>query len=461
MFQNKGFVGLYGAVVSKKSFVAVILTLVLVVIYNLNGRDSDSVDAVPATLLPVSLLTDRDTRLNEFQTLFQPQPKLLQAAVVFGAVQKKDGDLISSYPLGGALLATPFYAVAQFFGVLDYHDWMSYRLTAKLTASIMVAVSAAVLFLVLIQLMPLPGALWLSLAYGLGTGAFSIASQAMWQHAPGMLCLSLVLLGILNLDRRAIGGTWVAFATGLALALAVICRNLNIFAAIAFTLYMLVYQRRLLLPYLLPLACFAAWLLHYNYTHFSNFTGGYDAILNSQWHRSRNLLETGMFNHPLGQGLLDTWLSPSKGVLIYTPFIAFAFAPLVLKVTQHRRLMIICYIWLVLAAIVIAKNTLWWGGTSFGPRYFLELLIVMIFLIGLIYQKLPVTGRYTLNGLIMISMMIHTLGVFYAPCGWADKPTWADFHPDRYRDWSDTEIERCLARGLQEGPLPPIFFVEN
>ena len=56
----------------------------------------------------------------------------------------------------------------------------------------MVAASAGLLYLCL-----LPGAgsrngaLLLTVAYGLGTAAWSTASQGMWQHGPGMLCLAI------------------------------------------------------------------------------------------------------------------------------------------------------------------------------------------------------------------------------------------------------------------------------
>ena len=449
---------------------AAILSLALFAIYNVNLRASSSVDTLPATLLPVSILKYGDLNLNEFGHLFHPQPDLWRAGFVFGAIQKKDGDIISSYPVGAALIATPIYAAARVTGILQPTKWETYRLTGKLAASILVALSAGILYLSLINVTGTGAALWLAAAYGLGTGAFSTASQGMWQHGPGMFCLSLALLAISRIDRDARHAQLLAFAGGLSLALAVLCRNLNLFPTLAFTAYMLLYQRRLLLSYLAPLACFALWLLQYNYFTYGHLSGGYQAILGSDWHKSRHLTETGLFHHPLLSGLMDTWLSPSKGILIYSPFLIFAFAlpftrqdstgQAITKQAKHRRLSLFLYLWIAATSLILAKDILWWGGTSFGPRYFLEMSVAMVFLIGLAYPQLPKILKYCLNSLIILSILIHTLGTFYAPCGWAETPSLADFHPQRYWDWSDTEIERCSIRGIKEGPIPPEFSID-
>ena len=74
-------------------------------IYNLNLRSIDSVDTLPNTLLPVSILKYGDLDLNEFENLFEPQPDVWQAAFGFGALQRNGREIISSYPPGAAILA--------------------------------------------------------------------------------------------------------------------------------------------------------------------------------------------------------------------------------------------------------------------------------------------------------------------------------------------------------------------
>jgi hypothetical protein len=68
-------------------------------------------------------------------------------------------------------------------------------------------------------------ALGVALAYGLGTSAWSIASQALWQHGPAQFWLALAML---LLARNA-----SAFGVGGALGMMVLCRPPDFFLALA------------------------------------------------------------------------------------------------------------------------------------------------------------------------------------------------------------------------------------
>ena len=56
---------------------------------------------------------------------------------------------------------------------------------------------------------------------------------------------------------------------------------------------------------------------------------------------------------------------------------------------------------------------------------------------------------------VVLGISIQGLGAFFAPCGWATEPVWADRYPERHWDFSDPEIVRCFVRGIAQGPLPP------
>jgi len=436
----------------KDVIISAIITSIFFVIYNLNFRAANAVDTIPSTLLPISILENHDLNLNEFETLFAPDPRMWKIGFGFGVLQKSNENVVSSYPVGGSIVATPLFALARAVGVLDPANWQSYRLTGKLAASAMVAASAGLLYLcLLLGAGSRNGALLLTVAYGLGTAAWSTASQGMWQHGPGMLCLAIAVLAMILLDLKP--QRRLALIAGCALGMAVLCRDLNIIPAIAFTLYMLRHQRPLLAYYAAPLVLFAVWLLRYNYNTFGNFAGGFEAILNSDWHKSRQLSTANMFTLPLMEGLRNTWLSPSKGLLIYSPFLAFGIIGMAIWPKERLRLKPYLCIWIILMSVALSKNVLWWGGTAFGPRYFTEVSIALVMLIGSIYRVMPKALVYLLSVSIMLSVAIQALGAFYAPCGWAESPKFADFDPERHWDWSDPEILRCARKGWLEGPL--------
>ena len=95
------------------------LSALAFVIYNVNFRDILIGDPVPTTLLPASLLREANLDLDEFRVLTEEEPYVKMIMDFFGAVQTRDGHLVSSYPVGAAILATPVYAVFLLFDSLE------------------------------------------------------------------------------------------------------------------------------------------------------------------------------------------------------------------------------------------------------------------------------------------------------------------------------------------------------
>lgn len=433
---------------------ALALSLLLFVLYNANFRHGSMTDAISTTALPVSILNEGDFDLDELREVMSTNTRAFELAFhAFGGIQERDGHFVSSYPLGAAVLAVPFYAIAQHAGYL--REWHHYRVTAKIAASTMVALSALFVFLALRKQLPTGVAWLLALLFGLGTSSWSVSSQELWQHGPGNLCLAAAMCALVYLEQRP--SQWLAFCAGLCLGLAVYCRLLNVIPAAALTLFMLVHQRQYLMAYLAPLALMAVLIATYNLRTFGNLSGGYDAIYQSKVHAWRQLSSATGYTNPLLQGLADVLVSPSRGLLIYSPFLipAFVVMPALLfrPDTPLQRYLVL---WVVLMCILLAKNTLWWGGATFGPRYFSETCIALTLLTAAAWRYLrasrAMTTLFVLSGALSIG--IHGIGAFFAPCGWESQPTWSDLDPARFWDWNDMEIARCAKAGLQQGFKP-------
>jgi hypothetical protein len=76
-------------------------------VYNANRRELGLADTLPATLLAVSLASEGDLDLDEFDAwLAGPEAKRIGVHWT-SAVTRVDGHLRSSYPVGGAILAAP------------------------------------------------------------------------------------------------------------------------------------------------------------------------------------------------------------------------------------------------------------------------------------------------------------------------------------------------------------------
>src|SRR5205823_5605015 len=101
------------------------------------------------------------------------------------------GHYRSAYSPGPAAIALPVYAGPVLAGV-PVDPWAP-RLE-KLAAVLIVALSVLCVFWALVDLVEWRWALGIATIYAFGTSSFSVSSQALWQHGPSQLFLSLLLL---------------------------------------------------------------------------------------------------------------------------------------------------------------------------------------------------------------------------------------------------------------------------
>ncbi len=117
------------------------------------------------------------------------------------------------------LAGLPVYAVLDLFVDIE-HDRFWWWHGAALTASLLTVVAAVFVFLAargFVQ--PVPAVLS-ALAFGLGSCAWPVSSQALWQHPASTFLLSLGAWLLLRSERRPLAAAWC----GAALGMAVLCR---------------------------------------------------------------------------------------------------------------------------------------------------------------------------------------------------------------------------------------------
>jgi len=433
---------------SRHSWLVIVAGLFLV--YNANFREIGGTDTIPATLLPAAIVAHQTLTLDMFQPLVASDRHLRSYIEYGGATQTIDGRTFSSYPIGGSILAAPVYAIPSWLGWLE--DWRDYRVAAKIASSLMVALSGGFVFLLLRRRVAVAPALVLTLAYALGTSAWSTASQGPWQHGPGLFTLSLGLLFLQKLEDESRAG--YAAIAGAALAMAVVSRPLNLLPALLLALFVGVRHRSRWLAFGAPFAGIGAALVAYNVGVFGRLTGGYEAVYESVPLRSLGLTPDTAFSLPLLEGFANTLISPSKGLLIFSPF-ALAGLLGVVAAWRAREFALGRYlvVWLLVVLVVLAKNQLWWGGATYGPRYFTELMIPTILIIGAIWPW--ISARRWLAGAfgtaVAVSIGIQSIGAFYFPCGWDTLPRSVHAAPERLWDWRDPEILRCIQQGQRRG----------
>jgi hypothetical protein len=157
--------------------------------------------------------------------------------------------------------------------------------------------------------------------------------------------------------------------------------------------------------------------------------------------------------------LAGVFLSPGRGMLIFTPVVLFALCAFLPSAAPARRehlpLVTAAVIFVALDSVTIARWAIWWGGYSWGPRLLTELAppLVILMAIGVAAISRP-WPRRVFAALAVYSVLIQALGAFFYPHGhWDAGPPSVDrANTARLWDWRDNPILRTARGGFYWEP---------
>ena len=432
------------------------LLLLLFVIYNLNLRTIGWDDSYPTRFLPFSILLDHSLYLDRW---IEPRlaGRLGPHGLYFAA--RSHGHWMSSYPIIMPVLVTPLYVPPAWWlsrqSPSIYSYWLNFIVVAKtmekLVASLIAAMSGAMLFLAFRKIASANASLALALIYGLTSDTWAISSQALWRHGLTELSFAFLLWAVFRVSdsRRA------PFWAGLALAVAAANKPLDAILIVPFLVFFGRRSPRSLLMFLTPLVVLGSLVLSYNLYFFARLLGGYPAPTFSGEGGAQSRFFT-----RLSVGLAGSLVSPSRGLLIYTPWTAFAFWGAA-KVWKEKspgwgRPLILA---LTAIFVVQAGGGDWFGGWCFGPRYLTDLLPFLAWFLVPLWAGIwarPIL-RAAFVATVAIALWVQVVGAFYYPSGnWDESPINVDLRPQRLWDWSDNQI----LRSWNAGPAAPTLLDE-
>lgn len=358
----------------------------------LNRDVAISGDVVPATYLPLAVVAHGALDLNGFPFLYENG--LVHSMTNYG------GRVFSSYPLGAPLAALPFYVPA---GVGRGVPGGFVLELGKAAAAALAAASAAVFYLLLSRMTSARVSGLATGAYALGTSTLSSSAQMLWQHAPAQLFIVLGMWVLFRADadpRRA----WLA---GIPFGLAVACRPTNVLVFAVFGVYAVWRHGPGALAYMLGIVPPILLTLGYNFAYYGvwNATiGGYN----------RGMMEG--FVTPFLEGLAGLTVSPGRGLLVYSPVLAFSLAGFVLAWRRRAPLAIAAGLAAGAVLGLHAKWDGWWGGVCFGPRLLSDALPLLSLLLVPALEWIERGGgprailRIWFGVLLGISVWIHAMG---------------------------------------------------
>lgn len=277
------------------------------------------------------------------------------------------------YPLGSTILSLPFiaYEKMRHRPLLDARGFPNNAAENALQLKIAAAVCSAivVLFYALCRfyLPPWESGL-IAAGFAFGSPVWSTLARSLWSHT-GMVALlsgSLVLIlgrGRIENARRRTDLVFGA-ALGTLLFAMLFTRMHGLFSAAAIGLYLLIHHRRMLWATLLAGGLWSALAVAISLHAFGTLSPPSVYDLDN------------IDGQDVPRRFAGLMLAPSRGILIFCPYLAVVLA---LLIVLRRRLATAGM--LLPAAVAIASHTLlfscyngWHMGSSYGPRYFCDLL---------------------------------------------------------------------------------------
>lgn len=385
---------------------SLLLGLVCLLVYNANLRSISAGDTYPARYLPFAIWRYHTVLLDPIATITAQGRKIAGAQgrtdSAFWIVRGRGDHAISLYPVVVPVLLAPLYLPAVIY--LDAQSWDPLRLDRiarimeKLTASLMAATSAALLYLLLRRRAEPRFALLLTLAFAFGTNTWVIGSQALWQHGLAELLIVAALLLLTGpCTARA------ALAAGFLCGLIACNRPPDFIVAAALGIYGLWWAGRQAPALVAAAALPVGLVLAYNLGIAGNVAGAYGLAGKASF-----------FQHDLLSGLAGLLFSPTRGLFVFSPFLLFLPFCLrqVLRDRSARGLTVAVGIAVILQLLLYAKTD-WRQGVSWGPRWLTDVLPMLIWMLPPVVSALPNVGRAVFVSACGAAMAIQAVGAFW------------------------------------------------
>jgi hypothetical protein len=395
---------------------SVIVGLLCLVVYTANFRSISAGDTYPARYLPLAIWRWHTVLLDPIaditaqgRTPIKPRPKTdaslwhgAQPQDAFWIVRLPGGHAVSLYPLVVPVVVSPLYLPAVIYlnatGWDQHHVDQVARIMEKVSASILMAISAALFYLLLRRRAGPRLTLLLTVAYALGTTTWVISSQALWQHGVAEL---LVICALLLLTGQCTRGRVIAI--GVVLGLMACNRPPDSLIALALGAYGLWWARRfaplLIASALLPLVP----LFIYNLAIVGHLAGAYGLVGNASF-----------FQHNPLQGLAGLLFSPTRGLFVFSPFLLYVpfCLPRIVRDKSTRAITMAALAAVVLLLLLYAPSD-WRQGGSWGPRWLTDIVPLLVWMLPPALTTLSRAARSVFVLAVGVAIILELVGAFW------------------------------------------------
>lgn len=432
--------------------VALGIVFVLVLVYNANGREIGSYDSQPTKFAARELL------LRGTLTLNHVVGAVPQYADRSAFVLSRDGRYRSAYsPVPAVLAASIAYPLVK-LGLLNVASPSAPNIIAVAGASALTALAVALLYLAARRRVTRMRAVLIAAGLGLGTGLWPLVSRTLWAHETAILGLAIAVAAFCAADDRMDLGAASCAAFGLALA-GLARPQLAPMIAVMLAGIWVRAPRRAAVVALSIVGGSAAAMMLLNWHWFGAPFGAQTVLLakSSSQHNTRGWTTFSL------EGLAGLLISPNRGLLVFSPIVAVALAGFTDAArTRWTSPLRWCAAAAVAQFLLYGTYAVWWGGHTYGPRYLLDVLPVLVPLAAAALSRPTFAPRASGGGsgfgrvravlcvaALAWSIGLSATGAFCYPSEqWNTTPIDVDREHSRLWSWTDAQFVRCWKSGL-------------
>jgi len=405
-----------------KNFIKIVVGSTLIFLFSwlvvdklgINKLSIQSEDTLPALFLPVTIIEEKTIYLDSFYDVMiknypHPNDKDYKLGLVPFYARRIDVNgaihYLSAFPIITPLLALPVYYLAYLLGVS--FTLANVTVLGHLVGALICGLSGGFLYMLLRKHFSCneKKSMLLTAIYLFATVNYAMISQALWQHGVAEL---FVILAVWFLYEKKY--FWMGLALMLAVlsrptAMIVLCFMSLLFIEKAFSKDVSFVKKpfKYVVGFIPPISFFM-WYTNKFYLGIQN--NGYASQILSEWQSK------------FPEGFLGLWLSPSKGILVYSPILIFALVGFYLAVRNnlwrknYNHIIFFCIVLTHTLFLGIWKH--WYGGWSFGYRMASDVLPFFILLmVPYINSDLFEKTKRLFYMLFVFSILVQIYGIVF------------------------------------------------
>lgn len=367
----------------------------------INSLPIQSEDVVPSVFTGITIVEEKTLYLNSYYEMMvgrYPQPDDPSLTPFY--LRKVGDNYLSAFPIMSSVISFPVFYIYSLF--VNIYSWSDIFYLSHLSGSFILSSCVILLYYYFEKILRVSNKMNLVLIsiYAFATINLSLISQGLWQHGAVQF---FIILGLIFWSKERF------FWSYLFLGFAILSRPTAAIVLIVLGLFML-YQRKitykLILNSALGLLIPVLFFLFYNFTYYQSFSNqGYSSQLENSW----------LGNFP--ESFFGMWLSPSKGILIYTPVFLFSLIG-IYQGFKNNSLIRISFWVILLHTLVLSKWKHWYGGYGFGYRMVSDILPFFIFPIWYLLENFYERVKKAIVLTLSLSIIIQISGLVFFDSIW-------------------------------------------